>query len=554
MKCNVCGKEFGNGAYCQNCKADRIKALGNYSDGFDVHNAHGGYPNDASTAEVGNSMICYKCYEVIPKDSEYCPYCGGKLFVSCPKCGYRYSLQYPICSKCGTNREKYLEEQRRQEQRRQEEERRQEELKRQEEERIRLEKLRQEELRRQEEERKRQEQLRQEELKRQEEERIRLEKQRKEELKRQEECRFKEFVSSWLRNDAGILTLIIPKGTHTFYGIAHWSWISQILAKDCENYYKAIKRVEFPDSLREIGDYAFKDCSSLTEIDIPQQVTKINCGSFMGCSSLKRISLPDTQTNIGNSASESCPNWTSTDIPNSLFIIKGLTTIGRSAFEGCSNLTSIKIPDSVTRIEERAFKDCRKLSNINIPQSLTFIGEDAFSGCDSIRSIQNLSSCFTCFKKDCCKYPGIKYAIQRLILNSNDYQNALAIIIMLQNSYEKKNKHIKVSLVVLAGISLTMWICLEDEVNIFWIIICMCAFISMVCIIIRDLYNGFHNKKHTISRNELNRLISGRKDISNNTINAVSKFIDLYQDGDLDIKYYLYKIFYNMILKDVHIS
>ena len=34
MKCHVCGQEFGNGAYCQHCNADRITALGNYSEEY----------------------------------------------------------------------------------------------------------------------------------------------------------------------------------------------------------------------------------------------------------------------------------------------------------------------------------------------------------------------------------------------------------------------------------------------------------------------------------------------------------------------------------------
>lgn len=58
-------------------------------------------------------MFCYKCNNVIPSDSTFCPYCQIKLFVECPKCGAKYSSQYPACSKCGTNREEYLQIQRR---------------------------------------------------------------------------------------------------------------------------------------------------------------------------------------------------------------------------------------------------------------------------------------------------------------------------------------------------------------------------------------------------------------------------------------------------------
>ena len=58
-------------------------------------------------------MFCYKCNQVIPGNSTYCPYCQVKLFTECPKCGAKYSSQYPACNHCGTNREEYLQMQRR---------------------------------------------------------------------------------------------------------------------------------------------------------------------------------------------------------------------------------------------------------------------------------------------------------------------------------------------------------------------------------------------------------------------------------------------------------
>ena len=53
-------------------------------------------------------MFCYKCNNVIPSNSTFCPYCQIKLFAECPKCGTKYSSQYPACNQCGTNREEYL--------------------------------------------------------------------------------------------------------------------------------------------------------------------------------------------------------------------------------------------------------------------------------------------------------------------------------------------------------------------------------------------------------------------------------------------------------------
>ena len=53
-------------------------------------------------------MFCYKCNNVIPGDSKYCPCCKVELFTTCPNCGKIYSSQYHICNKCGTDRNEYL--------------------------------------------------------------------------------------------------------------------------------------------------------------------------------------------------------------------------------------------------------------------------------------------------------------------------------------------------------------------------------------------------------------------------------------------------------------
>lgn len=52
--------------------------------------------------------FCYNCNQVIPANSVFCPWCQIELFVICPKCGNKYSSQYPACNQCGTNRTEYL--------------------------------------------------------------------------------------------------------------------------------------------------------------------------------------------------------------------------------------------------------------------------------------------------------------------------------------------------------------------------------------------------------------------------------------------------------------
>ena len=60
-------------------------------------------------------MFCYNCNQVIPANSAFCPWCQIELYATCPKCGAKYSSQYPACNQCGTNRKVFLEVQQRRE-------------------------------------------------------------------------------------------------------------------------------------------------------------------------------------------------------------------------------------------------------------------------------------------------------------------------------------------------------------------------------------------------------------------------------------------------------
>ena len=76
---------------------------------------------------------------------------------------------------------------------------------------------------------------------------------------------------------------------------------------------------------------------------------------------------------IGNSAFRNCSSLTSVTIP------EGVTSIGESAFYSCSGLTSITIPESVTSIGDYAFSGCSGLTSFTIPEGVASIGSYAFS-------------------------------------------------------------------------------------------------------------------------------------------------------------------------------
>lgn len=90
-----------------------------------------------------------------------------------------------------------------------------------------------------------------------------------------------------------------------------------------------------------------------------------------------------TVTNIGSEAFRACTGLTSIEIPNSV------TSIGYRAFRDCSSLTSVTIPNSVTYIGGQAFYNCWGLTSVTIPNSVTSIENSAFSGCSKLKLITN---------------------------------------------------------------------------------------------------------------------------------------------------------------------
>ena len=123
---------------------------------------------------------------------------------------------------------------------------------------------------------------------------------------------------------------------------------------------------DFEYSVLDDGTVKLTDYNGSAEkVDIPKMidgksVTSIKYNAFRGCTSLKSITIPNSVMSIGSSAFRGCTSLTSITIPNSV------TSIESDAFGGCTSLTSITIPNSVTSIESDAFGGCTSLTAINV--------------------------------------------------------------------------------------------------------------------------------------------------------------------------------------------
>ena len=119
----------------------------------------------------------------------------------------------------------------------------------------------------------------------------------------------------------------------------------------------------------------------LTNMVIPEGVTKINACAFSGCVSLTQVTIPEGVTQIEPNTFAQCTSLTGISLPESL------TSIGDCAFENCSSLASVSLPDAVTLIGDSVFDSCRGLQSVELSENLTHMGEHAFQYCTSLRSI-----------------------------------------------------------------------------------------------------------------------------------------------------------------------
>ena len=205
--------------------------------------------------------------------------------------------------------------------------------------------------------------------------------------------------------------VVIPS-TLTYNGTTYSvTSIGEYAFKNCSG----LTSVTIPNSVTSIGEYAFFGCIGLTSVTIPNSVTSIGEMAFFYCIGLTSVTIPIGVTSIGGYAFSDCSGLTSINVASgnthyssidgvlynyvqdtliqcpgaktSVTIPNSVTSIGEEAFYGCSGLTSVTIPNSVTSIGNSAFWGCSSLTSVTIPNSVTSIGGSAFSDCSGLTSI-----------------------------------------------------------------------------------------------------------------------------------------------------------------------
>ncbi len=147
-------------------------------------------------------------------------------------------------------------------------------------------------------------------------------------------------------------------------------------------------------NVTRIDEWAFRNCSYVTSVEITYGITQIGFEAFNCCTSLKSVTIPESVTQIEGRVFSDCLNLEEVIIQNNMSSIIG------AMFYNCGSLSKIIFPENITAIEGHiifpqnitaiegwAFGRCYRLTEVTIPSTITAIGTEAFTDCSRLEKV-----------------------------------------------------------------------------------------------------------------------------------------------------------------------
>ncbi len=128
-----------------------------------------------------------------------------------------------------------------------------------------------------------------------------------------------------------------------------------------------IKKVILPDTITEVGNYAFSGCTSLEfgDYTIPSNIRIIGNSAYAYCYGMTSVTIPDTVESLGENAFAYCKNLKKAVLKNGNVIIReNVHNSWTNLFSYCESLTEFVLPQNISKIGMHTFYECNNLSTI----------------------------------------------------------------------------------------------------------------------------------------------------------------------------------------------
>ncbi len=172
-----------------------------------------------------------------------------------------------------------------------------------------------------------------------------------------------------------------------------------------ESTFEGCTSLEYIDlaKVETIQKNVFKNCTALKSIDIPKYVSTLDSDAFYGCSDLEidfkpfgyltinKYSIRNVERYslilsdpVAANAFTNCENLVSVNFHDLLYTD---CSIGEAAFKGCVNLENVRLSKSVKTVADSAFQGCTALKKVTVDAGVESIGNYAFEGCTVLEDV-----------------------------------------------------------------------------------------------------------------------------------------------------------------------
>ncbi len=158
--------------------------------------------------------------------------------------------------------------------------------------------------------------------------------------------------------------------------------------------------IDLYDTVTEIGESAFRNCTSLSSLSLTPSLQKVGAGAFSGCTGLTELAIACNNSVLPRNVFSDCTALTTVTVDTAeiregllqnlpvttLTFGENVEVIGKNAFRG-TGITELVLPENIRRVESGAFDNCIGLESVTILCDASALPSGAFAGCPGLKTV-----------------------------------------------------------------------------------------------------------------------------------------------------------------------